>query len=103
MPAGSYGGSVQFSKDLRDAVASGDITVSIRLWERPKVRAGRRYVSHDIEIEVDSVEILPFSAVTREDVVRSGEPDREALRKRAAHAGPIADDTPVYRIEFHVV
>jgi hypothetical protein len=77
--------------------------VSIRLWERPKVRAGGRYVSHDIDIEVDSIELLPFSAVTPEDVARSGEPDRETLRRRAAHAGPITDDTLVYRIEFHVV
>jgi hypothetical protein len=60
-------------------------------------------VSHDIDIEVDSIELLPFSAVTPEDVARSGEPDRETLRRRAAHAGPITDDTLVYRIEFHVV
>jgi len=28
---------------------------------------------------------------------------REALRQRAAHAGPIDEDTLVYRIEFHAV
>jgi hypothetical protein len=33
----------------------------------------------------------------------SGERDREALRDRAAHAGPIDEDTLVYRIEFHAV
>lgn len=92
-----------FSQELREAVAAGDITVSIRLWSRPKVRAGGRYASHGFDIEVDSVELLPFSAVTDEDVARSGERDRESLRQRAAHAGPIADDTLVYRIEFHVV
>jgi hypothetical protein len=91
-----------FSPDLRDAVAAGDITVSIRLWQRAKVRVGGRYSSHGFEIEVDSVELLPFSAVTAEDVVRSGERDRETLRQRAAHAGPIDDNTLVYRIEFHV-
>jgi hypothetical protein len=37
------------------------------------------------------------------DVRRAGEPDRETLRRRAAHAGPIDDDTLVYRIEFHAV
>ena len=26
---------------------------------------------------------------------------RESLRLRAAHAGPIADDTLLYRVEFH--
>jgi hypothetical protein len=36
-------------------------------------------------------------------VRRAGEPDRETLRRRAAHAGPIDEDTLVYRIEFHAV
>jgi hypothetical protein len=81
----------------------GDITVSIRLWQRPKVKTGGRYASDGFQIEVDSVELLPFSAVTAEDVALSGEADREALRRRAAHAGPIDEDTLVYRIEFHAV
>jgi len=92
-----------FSPELREGVAAGDITVSVRLWQRAKVKAGGRYASHGCTIEVDSVELLPFSAVTAADVLRSGEPDRETLRRRAAHAGPITDDTLVYRIEFHVV
>jgi hypothetical protein len=94
---------VRFSPELREGVAGGDITVSIRLWQRPKVRVDGRYESDGLQIEVDSVELLPFSAITAEDVSRSGESDREALRQRAAHAGPVADDTLVYRIEFHVV
>ena len=94
---------MRFSPELREGIASGDITVSIRLWERPKVRVGRRYESDGFQIEVDSVEVLPFSAVTADDVSRSGERDRELLRKRAAHAGPVDEHTLVYRIEFHVV
>lgn len=92
-----------FSTDLRDGVASGEITVSIRLWARPKVKSGGRYATAGVLIEIDSVELLPFSAVTSADVRSSGERDRESLRRRAAHAGPIDDDTLVYRIEFHVV
>jgi len=34
---------VRFSPELRDDVASGDITVSIRLWSRPKAKVGGRY------------------------------------------------------------
>jgi hypothetical protein len=94
---------MQFSPDLRDDVASGDITVSFRLWSRPKVRAGGRYRVGPVRIEVDSIELVPFSSVTRADVRRSGERDRESLRQRAAHAGPIDEDTLVYRVEFHVV
>ena len=94
---------MRFSPELREGVAGGDITVSIRLWQRAKVRTGGRYESGGFQIEIDSVEVLPFSALTADDVARSGESDREALRQRAAHAGPIGDDTLIYRIEFHVV
>jgi len=55
------------------------------------------------QIEVDSVELMPFAAITPGDIRRSGEGDRETLRQRAAHAGPIADDTLLYRVEFHLV
>ena len=64
---------------------------------------GGRYGVGPGEIEVDAIELVPFAAVSGDDVLRSGERDREALRARAAHAGPIDEDTLVYRIEFHPV
>lgn len=94
---------MEFSRDLRPKVIAGDITVSFRLWTRPKVKVGGRYPVGPAVIEVDSVELVPFSVVTEADVGRAGEIDLESLRRRAAHAGPIADDTLVYRIEFHLV
>jgi hypothetical protein len=94
---------VEFSRELREDVLSGRITLSVRLWKRPKVKEGGRYRVGPGEIEVDSVELVPFAAVTRGDVRRAGEPDRDTLRRRAAHAGPIDEDTLVYRIEFHAV
>ena len=94
---------MQFSPELRDGVASGRITLSFRLWQRPKVKVGGRYATAGVRIEIDAMEMVPFSSVTRADVRRSGEKDRESLRQRTAHAGPIDDDTLVYRIEFHVV
>jgi hypothetical protein len=94
---------VEFSPELRNDVLAGDVTLSIRLWKRPRVKQGGRYRVGPGEIQVDAIELLPFAAVTGEDVRRAGEPDRETLRRRAAHAGPIDDDTLVYRIEFHAV
>ena len=94
---------MQFSVDLRDRVADGTITVSYRLWSRPKVKVGGVYRSASVTIEVDDIELLPFSTITPEDLARTGEPDLETLRRRAAHAGPIHDDTFLYRVEFHVV
>jgi hypothetical protein len=94
---------VQFSADLRDRVSDGTITVSYRLWTRPKVKVGGVYRSGAVTIEVDDVDLLPYSSITEDDLARTGEPDLEALRRRAAHAGPIHDDTMLYRVEFHVV
>jgi hypothetical protein len=94
---------MEFSRELREDVLAGDITVSVRLWKRPRVRAGGRYRVGPGEIEVDAIELVAFAAVSREDVRRSGERDRDALRERAAHAGPIDEETLVYRIEFHAV
>lgn len=94
---------MEFSKELRDDIAAGDITLTFRLWRRPQARVGGRYRVGPVEIEVDSMELVPFSAITRADVRRAGEPDRETLRRRTAHAGPIAEDTLLYRIAFHVV
>ena len=93
---------MEFSRELRDDVIAGEITVSFRLWRRPKVRVGGRYPVGPAHIEVDSVELMPFAAITPADLRRTGEPDLETLRRRAAHAGPIGDDTLLYRVEFHL-
>lgn len=94
---------MQFSRELRNDVLAGDITLTVRLWQRPQVKEGGRYRVGLGEIEVDTIELIPFAAITGQDVRRAGEPDRETLRRRAAHAGPIDEDTLVYRIEFHTV
>lgn len=94
---------MEFSRELRNDVLAGDITLSVRLWKQPRVKQGGRYRVGPGEIEVDAIDLVPFAAVTARDVRRAGEPDRETLRQRAAHAGPIHDETLVYRIEFHAV
>jgi hypothetical protein len=94
---------MEFSRELRGDVLAGEITLSVRLWKRAKVKRGGRYRVALGEIEVDAIELVPFAAITAADVRRAGEASREALRERAAHAGPIDEDTLVYRITFHVV
>jgi hypothetical protein len=95
--------TVEFSHELRNDVLAGDITLTVRLWKRPRVKPGGRYRVGPGEIEVDDIELVPFAAISAEEVRRPGEVDRETLRQRAAHAGPIDEDTLVYRIEFHAV
>lgn len=94
---------MQFTADSHPDVESGRITVTFRLWTRPQVKVAGRYNVGRVRIEVDDIEMVPFHSITKADVKRAGMKDREALRKRAAHAGPIDDDTLLYRIEFHVV
>lgn len=94
---------MQFTADSHDDVATGKVTVTFRLWTRPQVKVGGRYNVGKVRIEIDDIEMVPFHSITKADVKRAGSKDREALRRRAAHAGPIHDDTLLYRIEFHVV
>jgi len=94
---------VHFSAELRDGVASGEITLTYRLWQRPQAKVGGRHWVGPVQIEIDDVELVPFATVTDDDVRRCGEPDLETLRRRTAHAGPVTDDTLVHRVEFHVV
>ncbi len=95
--------AVQFSPELHDGVASGSITLSYRLWTRPKVKVGNLYRSGAVTIQIDDIEVVPFSSMTDDDLAATGESDRESLRKRAAHSGPIDEATLLYRVEFHVV
>jgi hypothetical protein len=94
---------MEFSRELRSDVLAGDITLSVRPWKRARVKQGGRYRVGPGAIQVDAIELVPFATITAADVRRAGEPDRETLRQRAAHAGPIDEDTLVYRIEFHAV
>lgn len=93
---------MEFSRELRASVLSGDITVSFRLWRRPQVKVGNRYRVGEGRIVVDSVELIPFAFIDASDIRRAGETDLESLRRRAAHAGPIHDETVLYRVGFHV-
>ena len=93
---------MEFSQELREDVLSGEITLTFRLWRRARVKTGGRYRVGEGEIVVDSVELVPFASIEDADLRRTGETDLESLRRRAAHAGPIEDDTLLYRIEFHV-
>ena len=43
-------------------------------------------------------DVLAGEVITDADVRRAGEPERESLRHRAAHAGPIDDGTLLYRV-----
>ena len=61
-----------FTKRLRDGVRRGEITCSVRIWQRPHVIAGNRYRMEEGEIEVESVLPISLAHITPELARESG-------------------------------
>ena len=61
-----------FTKRLREGVRRGDITCSIRIWQRLHVSVGRRYPMDEGQIEVDSIESIGFPDITPQLARESG-------------------------------
>jgi hypothetical protein len=90
---------VVFTKSLRDGVRRGEITCSIRIWQRQHVVAGKRYRMDEGEIEVDSVLPIRLSDITPELARESGFKGVVDLLKVAKH-GP---GESVFLVRFHYV
>ncbi len=88
-----------FTKRLRDGVRRGEITCSIRIWQRPHVVAGKRYRMDEGEIEVDSILPIRLSDITPELARESGFKGVVDLLKVAKH-GP---GESVFLIRFHYI
>jgi len=88
-----------FVKYLRDAVRSGEITTSVRVWQRPHVKAGNRYRMEGGEIEVDSIVPIAFDDITPSIARACGFKTVADLLKVAKH-GPGEN---VYLVRFHYI
>jgi len=86
-----------FTKRLRDGVRRGDITVSIRIWKYPHVKAGGRYRMEEGHIEIDSIEQISIQEITPQLARESGFLGLIDLLKVAKHGR--GDN--VYLIRFH--
>ncbi|HLY19236.1 MAG TPA: hypothetical protein VKR61_18550 [Bryobacteraceae bacterium] len=86
-----------FTKRLREGVRRGDITCSVRIWQRPHVTVGRRYRMEEGEIEVDSIEPIGFPDITPELARESGFLGVVDLLKVAKH-GP---GEKIFLVRFH--
>src|SRR5687768_18608539 len=91
---------MDFTKRLRSGVLRGEITCSIRIWQRPKVKAGNRYLSTGVgQIEVDSIEPIELEDVTPELARESGFNGVVDLLQIEKHGS----GTNVYLVRFHYV
>jgi hypothetical protein len=86
-----------FTKRLRAGVRSGRIRCSIRIWKRPHVKVGGRYLMDGGHIVVDSIMPIAIEDVTYELARESGFASVEDLLGVARHG---AGDN-VYLVRFH--
>ena len=77
----------------------GDITCSVRIWMRPRVRVGGRYPMDEGEIEIDSIESIGFPDITPELARESGFNGLIDRLKVAKHGR----GQNVYLIRFHYI
>lgn len=87
---------MQFTKRLREPIMRGEVTCSVRIWQRPHVKAGGRYKLGPGVIEVTKVRQIELGDITPQLARKSGFLGVVDLLKVAKH-GPGEN---VYLVEF---
>jgi len=87
---------MQFLRSLRDRIRKGEITSTVRLWQRPHVRVGGRYALPPGEIEVTKLFEVSLADVTPELARQTGFAGVVDLLKVARHGA----GRRVFIIEF---
>jgi len=91
---------VDFTQRLRPGVQRGEITCSVRIWQRPRVKVGNRYESTGVGlIEIDTIQPIEWSDITPELARESGFSGVVDLLKIAKHGS----GRNVYLVRFHRV
>jgi hypothetical protein len=85
-----------FTKRLRDPIRRGEITCSVRIWQKPHVKVGGRYGLEPGQIEVTGLHEIGLADITPELARRSGFAGVVDLLKIAKH-GP---GERVFLVEF---
>jgi hypothetical protein len=88
-----------FTKRLRGGVRRGEITCSVRIWMRPRVRVGGKYPMGEGAIVVDSIEPIGLPDITPQLARESGFLGVLDLLKVAKHGR----GENIYLIRFHYI
>jgi len=96
---------VTFRREDRDRVATGEITVTFRLWKSAKVKSGKAYCTGIGTVEIEDVQIMPAGMISKRDVPRSGCRDVRSIWELAGeHTGAVVGpNTLLYRVQFRVI
>jgi hypothetical protein len=85
-----------FIKPLHDRIRNGEVTCSVRLWQRPHVKVGGRYALPPGQIVVTSLLEMPLADVTPDLARKSGFSGLAELLKIAKHGA----GRRVFLVEF---
>jgi len=88
---------MQFTERLREPIKRGEITCSVRIWMKPKVKVGGRYKLEEGYVIVDKLVPIGFDDITPALARRSGFLGVVDLLKTAKHGR----GENVYLVEFH--
>lgn len=86
-----------FTKRLRDPIKRGEISTSIRIWKRPRVRVGKHYKLDDGFVVVDKIHEISLEDITPHLARESGFAGLADLLKTAKHGA----GENVYLVKFH--
>jgi hypothetical protein len=87
---------MQFTKRLREPIMAGEVSCSVRIWQRPHVKVGGRYRLGAGAVEVTSIKQIDLKDITPALARKSGFAGVVDLLKIAKH-GPGEN---VYLVEF---
>jgi hypothetical protein len=85
-----------FTRRLHEPIIRGEVTCSVRVWHRPRVRVGGRYALGAGEIEVTSLREIGFADITPTLARRSGFAGVVDLLRTAKHGS----GERVFLVEF---
>lgn len=88
---------MQFAKQLRDPVKRGDVTCSVRIWMKPRVKVGGCYRLDEGHVVVDKLLPLGWDDITPSLARKSGFAGVADLLRTAKHGR----GENVYLVEFH--
>src|SRR5687767_12471854 len=86
-----------FTKDVVSGLADGTITLTFRTWSRPQAKAGGRYRTSGLLLEVDAISRVDPVSISDADARRAGYLSAEVLRRKLEKQG---HDGEVWRVEF---
>jgi hypothetical protein len=87
---------VIFTRRLREPIINGEVTCSVRIWQRPRVKVGGLYRLGAGAVEVTAFHQIEMADITPQLARRSGFAGAVDLLKVARH-GPGEN---VYLVEF---